>query len=161
VKELFLWADKMENFLDRGLRFSCTGCRRCCGEEPGYVFLSKEDISRLAKFLSMGEKEFMETYCRYDAESYFAISLLEKENYDCIFLTEGGCSVYEERPLQCRTYPFWRHVVSCERNWMDEGKQCPGIGQGKLHGKEEIELALKAMDGRKVVTAMGEDGTVL
>jgi Fe-S-cluster containining protein len=76
------------------------------------------------------------------------ISLKEKENYDCIFLTENGCSVYEGRPRQCRTYPFWSSVVESKSSWEREGMSCPGIGKGKIHGKEEIEsyLAMEPED---------------
>ncbi len=67
------------------------------------------------------------------------ISLLERSNNDCIFLSDTGCRIYPVRPLQCSSYPFWGSVLSSEEQWEDEAKECPGINNGKLHTKEEIE----------------------
>jgi len=71
------------------------------------------------------------------------ISLQEKKNFDCIFLTEKGCSVYEGRPEQCRTYPFWSSIVEDKAAWDAEMASCPGMGQGKLYTKEDIEKLLQ------------------
>jgi Fe-S-cluster containining protein len=49
-----------------------------------------------------------------------------------------GCQVYEDRPLQCRTYPFWRANVHSAENWQAEARACPGIGEGPLHSAEEV-----------------------
>ena len=107
-------------FYDRGLKFSCNGCRYCCGVEPGYVFLCEADIARLCAFLHMERGQFLSTYCRRTAES-------------------GLCAVYEARPVQCRTYPFWDTIVKDRQSWEAEGAFCPGINHGKTHSKREIE----------------------
>ena len=126
-------------FYDRGLKFSCNGCRYCCGVEPGYVFLCEADIARLCAVLHMERGQVLSTYCRRTAESGFRYSLLEKTRNDCIFLTEKGCAVYEARPVQCRTYPFWDTIVKDRQSWEAEGAFCPGINHGKTHSKREIE----------------------
>ena len=71
------------------------------------------------------------------------VSLKEKDNYDCIFLTKNGCSIYEGRPSQCRTYPFWESIVESRANWESEGKSCPGIGKGRKISRKEIEKELE------------------
>jgi Fe-S-cluster containining protein len=49
------------------------------------------------------------------------------------------CTIYEARPYQCRSFPFWkRHLVS-SREWEKVGDRCPGINRGKLHTASEIE----------------------
>jgi Fe-S-cluster containining protein len=50
----------------------------------------------------------------------------------CHFLQEGGCSVHEVKPVQCRTYPFWPELVENRKAWKEEGARCPGIGKGGL-----------------------------
>lgn len=37
----------------------------------------------------------------------------------CIFLGEDGkqCSIYEARPVQCRTYPFWPRLITNQLGW--------------------------------------------
>ena len=49
-----------------------------------------------------------------------------------------GCAVYEERPRQCRSWPFWRAVVHSEERWQEEAHGCPGMNRGRLHGAPEI-----------------------
>ncbi len=130
-------------FYEKGLRFECQGCNYCCSSEPGYVFLSEEDIQKMSKGLGMDRQSFIDTYCRIvDMGAFKMISLLEKDNYDCIFLYEHGCKVYENRPRQCSTYPFWAHVLEDKQSWDEEAKLCPGMNKGKLYTKKEIEEKL-------------------
>lgn len=131
-------------FYDKGLRFECQMCRYCCSAEPGYVYLTKNDIERASSALSLSFDDFMKAYCRLvDFGGYSLVSLREMENYDCIFLTPNGCGIYGARPLQCRTYPFWKNVMESEESWKAEGRCCPGIGKGVLVSRKEIEKRLK------------------
>ena len=131
-------------FYDKGLRFECQMCRYCCSAEPGFVYLTKNDIDRASKALSVSFDEFISRYCRLiNFGSYSLVSLQEHSNFDCIFLTPAGCGIYEARPLQCRTYPFWKNVMENEGNWENEGRSCPGIGKGRVISKKEIEKRLK------------------
>lgn len=140
----------MSCFYEKGLQFECTGCNYCCSCEPGYVFLSQEDLDRLCAFTALSEDRFIEVYCRkIHIDNFYMISLLEKDNFDCIFLTKKGCSVYEARPHQCRTYPFWRSIVENKETWDTEMASCPGMGKGKKYSKEEIERLLTLLPGNE------------
>jgi Fe-S-cluster containining protein len=141
----------MTSFYSGGLRFSCTRCSACCRYESGFVFLSQKDLSILAKALKMGYTDFMEAYCRWvpAGRGVERLSLKEKSNYDCIFWNRG-CGVYEERPLQCRAYPFWPGILALKETW--EGADCPGINRGKLHTKEEIETWLGEQRSEPVIS---------
>ena len=87
----------------------------------------------------MSKEEFLSLYTRdVDYGLYYLVSLKEKDNYDCIFLGENGCSIYEGRPLQCRTYPFWPSIVESRGNWESEKNSCPGIGKGTVVDKKTI-----------------------
>ena len=108
-------------FYENGLKFGCKGCGYCCSCEPGYVFLSKDDMNRMASGLGLDVKTFTDTYCRIvDMGLFKMVSLLEKENNDCIFLKDGKCRVYDCRPVQCSTYPFWAHVLESRETWDEE-----------------------------------------
>jgi len=129
-------------FYDEGLKFECTQCHSCCRHDPGYVFLSRLDLDRLVASCGLSEKEFIDRHCRWvDLGKGMVLSLKEKKNYDCIFW-DGGCTVYHSRPVQCRTYPFWEGPTSSAEKWKWEGRFCPGINQGKLRTKAEIDSAL-------------------
>lgn len=131
-------------FYHQGLHFECTQCHNCCRYEPGYVFLSESDIARLAKGKRMSRGQFLDAYCRtVRIGGAKMISLTEKPNYDCIFW-DNGCTVYEHRPLQCRSYPFWGVNLESESAWRELSAVCPGANRGKLHTRAEIEQWLKA-----------------
>jgi len=58
-------------------------------------------------------------------------SIIEKqlgiEDYACIFFDENlkRCSIYEARPNQCRTFPFWEQFKCSAKE--EVAKECPGI----------------------------------
>ncbi len=85
-------------------------------------------------------REFFTLYLRIVSIGFFSrLSLREKSNYDCIFWENGGCRVYEHRPLQCRSYPFWSAIVSSRKNWEEQKLSCPGIDTGPRHAPPEID----------------------
>ena len=128
-----------------GLKFSCTQCGRCCGGAPGDVWVSEEEIATLADRLGMDDESFRRKYTRKVGRR--GISLVEKPNYDCIFFDKkSGCTVYEERPLQCRTWPFWRSNLRSREDWDVESESCPGMDRGALHDADEI-ASVAADDG--------------
>lgn len=117
----------------------------CCRHDPGYVFLSEEDLAGLSGRLQMSRREFEETYCRdVEMDGYLRLSLKEQPNNDCVFWIDGGCSVYEDRPLQCRSFPFWPSYLFSAYTWKTLRGYCPGVGIGELHGPEEIDAWLRA-----------------
>ncbi len=78
---------------------------------------------------------------------HLAVSLIEKRNHDCVFWAEGvGCTVYEQRPRQCRTWPFWRISLEDRSTWDEQARGCPGMNRGALHGATGI-AASAANDG--------------
>ena len=130
-------------FYASGLKFSCKRCSSCCRYSPGYVFLSKKDLGLLAKELKMDNTGFAKTYCRWVPQpGSERLSLKEKSNFDCI-LWDQGCTVYNARPAQCRTFPFWKTVVASSLAWETAAYGCPGINSGKLHSSGAIIECIK------------------
>ena len=127
-------------FYGDGLRFECTSCSRCCRHTPGYVFLSPRDLEVLGSTLGLTRNDLLARYCREVPLGVATrISLKEKPNLDCVFWAEGGCTIYDSRPLQCRSFPFWSSALASREEWERTAAQCPGIGQGPLHSRVEIE----------------------
>ena len=134
-------------FYSSGLEFTCTRCGACCRYDPGFVFLSKNDIRLLCGALSIDEGEFVRSYCRVvTVDGKERLSLKEEPNYDCILWRDGGCMVYEARPFQCRSFPFWSNILKRREAWEAHKEGCPGIGSGTLHSPEEIEHWLSLKD---------------
>ena len=125
-----------------GLHFACTRCGGCC-RGAGTVQVSDAEVRGLARRLEMPDREFRAAYTRELRGGKF--SLREKRNKDCVFY-DRGCTVYEDRPRQCRTWPFWRAVVDSRERWTEEAADCPGMNQGPVHDAAAI-AALARDDG--------------
>ncbi len=65
----------------------------------------------------------------------------DANNGDCVFFNNQtrGCEVYENRPRQCRTWPFWKSNLKTPQTWGETCQTCPGSGKGKLYQLETIE----------------------
>ena len=121
----------------KGLRFECTQCGDCCTGAPGFVWVNREEIAALAKKLKMPTSEFEQKFVRRVG---IRKSLIEYANGDCVFFDGNTrkCTVYEARPRQCRTWPFWESNVATKEAWQRTCEVCPGSGKGKLHPVEQI-----------------------
>ncbi len=127
-----------------GLRFTCTQCGDCCTGAPGFVWVNKEEIAALAKMVDMDVEEFEKQYVR---KIGIRKSLREFPNGDCVFFDneKRGCTVYEARPRQCKTWPFWDSNIRSPEAWEATCQNCPGSGKGKLHSLVQIESQRKIM----------------
>ncbi len=129
--------------------FNCRrDCSKCCEINGGYVFVNEQNIREIAKYLKRSEAEIR---AHYTFEAKGMRSLRDRDGQACIFLEEGKCRIYPVRPLQCRTYPFWPQNVKSERRWQQVTDDCPGIGEGRLYDRAEIEAVFKgrAVDSEK------------
>ena len=122
-------------FFDRGLRFTCTECGRCCTGAPSLIRISEAEMQALAGHLELTRETLITNYLR-PIEGGFSIR--EKGNGDCLFFDGNRCSIYAFRPHQCRTYPFWVRNLRSESAWARTCAACPGIGAGTFHSRERI-----------------------
>ncbi len=133
----------MADWFEEGLRFECRRCGDCCRGEPGYVWVTLEEAASMAALLQMSLADFQATALRRVGAR---MSLIEKPNGDCIFWEDGaGCTVYQARPIQCRTFPFWKDNVRSREAWRRLQKRCPGVSHGKKHSAQKIRECLKRM----------------
>jgi Fe-S-cluster containining protein len=139
-----------------GLSFTCTQCGNCCTGGPGFVWISMEEIGRLAEFLKLTTAQVVTKYCRAFGER---LSLKENRQpngeYDCVFLkpipgdknNRRGCSIYPVRPLQCRTWPFWDSNLERRERWDIASQRCPGMSKGsRKFSLKQIETIRDATD---------------
>ena len=79
-------------------------------------FLTPYDILRLKNHLGLPAARFLEQYTsqHIGPESGLPIITLkpaDRQELTCPFVTPKGCSVYENRPSSCRTYPLMRGIA--------------------------------------------------
>ena len=112
-----------------GMRFECQqGCTACCRQQ-GFVYLSEEDLVRVAAFVGMSAAEFER---KYVYRTRHKLRLRTPRDSTCHFLREDGCSIHPAKPTQCRIFPFWPELVASRREWNRAAHYCPGIGKGPL-----------------------------
>ncbi|MFX1374825.1 MAG: YkgJ family cysteine cluster protein [Promethearchaeota archaeon] len=152
---------KISKNLENGIKFSCQMCGDCCrGFNEGEVYLYKDDILRLTKYLNIegreGLRNFAKKYVKVINDSFFWKEpeaqrgkkyrfktlgfRFTGEDEHCHFLKDNICSVHDYRPFQCRSFPFWQMMVSNKKNFDSYTKKCKGLQllKGHYYSREEI-----------------------
>jgi len=109
-----------------GLRFNCTGCGKCCGGVPGYVWVTEQEMLAIAQYLNITVELLKRLYIR-QRDNRYALIERPKYNYDCIFLKDKKCSIYPVRPIQCKTFPWWEYNLKSKDSWQAAAQNCEGI----------------------------------
>jgi uncharacterized protein len=127
-----------------GLQFQCSQCGNCCTGSPGFVWVNQQEIEALAEAIGEEVDAFEDKYVR---KIGIRKSLREFPNGDCVFFDTAArsCSVYDFRPRQCRTWPFWDSNLRKPEEWVRTCEICPGSGTGRLYQLEEIEKDRQVM----------------
>ncbi len=66
---------------------------------------------------------------RYVRQVGIRKSLIEFPNGDCVFFhgESRSCQVYDARPRQCRTWPFWNSNLASPEAWQRDGAALPRL----------------------------------
>lgn len=106
---------------------ACATCEgRCCTGESGYIYVTKAEIFAIAAVLDMDVNEFALKYLFKKGYKYSIRENKIDDSYECVFYDRktNGCKIYNARPNQCKTFPFWEYY----KTRVDELKlECPGI----------------------------------
>jgi len=130
------------------IRFECQpDCASCCKISDGFVFLTDKEAVKIAKALDLSESEFLQHFTRIIDDQ---ICLVDRDNEYCVFLEDNMCTIYDFRPAQCRTYPFWKENLKSRSRWQLVMEECPGIGKGQVYSAEKIESIIKNKKERRI-----------
>jgi Fe-S-cluster containining protein len=129
-----------EVWFENGLRFDCTGCGHCCTGSNGYVWVEEAEIRELAAHVGLALDDFGRRFLRRVGTRY---ALLESQRDGaCVFLEGTACRVYDARPRQCRSYPFWPANLATPADWQLTAARCEGIrDDAPLWSRERIHAA--------------------
>lgn len=104
---VFKTADEVSSTID------CTHCGRCCQQlKP---ICSQQDQQRLAARLSITVEQLRQQYLEYDTSD--DEPAWQIKNSPCPFLRDKKCTVYENRPDNCRDYPYLHEPEFTSRTW--------------------------------------------
>lgn len=121
----------MKKWFTDTLAFSCTSCGKCCKSKgSNKVFLNLAESQAIAKHIGIDVPAFHSQYTddRLNSENRPFKSIKQHENKkQCTFLEGNKCTIYEVRPTQCRTYPFWPQNMIGPAEWIAEAHLCEGI----------------------------------
>lgn len=136
----------MSDWYEDGLCFSCTQCGNCCTGPPGTVWFTDEEGRAMAKKLDIGIDAFYKRYTRKIDNRWSLTENVISGKYDCVFLdreaSKTSCKLYDARPSQCRSWPFWPENLRSKESWLRAKKRtpCPGMDAGKLIRSSEIRI---------------------
>lgn len=87
----------------------CLTCANCCKNySPRF---KTPDIKRISKSLSLKESVFIEKFLKIDDEGDYVL-----QSKPCPFLgSDNHCSIYEDRPSDCRRFPYTDEDVFVKR----------------------------------------------
>lgn len=90
-------------------KVDCLQCANCCKNfSPRF---KTPDIKRLSKLLRLRESDFIETYLKVDEDGDYVAN-----TSPCPFLGDDNyCSIYEDRPSDCRRFPYTDEDVIFKR----------------------------------------------
>lgn len=133
----------MAKWWDQGIQFECQGSGKCCLSRGsvGSVYVTLEDRENLADLMGLAITKFTNDFC--EKQNGFFRLKEEATRSECMFLRDKKCSVYESRPTQCRTWPFWPELMNAKTWAAEVADFCPGVGKGPIRSNVEIESILK------------------
>jgi Fe-S-cluster containining protein len=116
-------------------RWSCTACGKCC-RGPGVVYFTEEDLKNIRSRLGLSDAQWEQLYTRLIQKKKNGLFLHQTAKSCALLGRDGRCTVYEVRPLQCRTFPFWTSNFESRESYEWLKDFCPGMKTGR----EEFSL---------------------
>ncbi|MGO9612796.1 MAG: YkgJ family cysteine cluster protein [Dissulfurispiraceae bacterium] len=99
--------------LDTRFKFSChkgISCfTKCCSDIE--ILLTPYDVIRLKNRLGVSSGEFLNDYTYVEineknSHPFVFLKMSEDKERSCPFVTADGCTIYTDRPANCRYYPI-------------------------------------------------------
>lgn len=114
---------------------------RCCHDADMYLY--PYDIVRMKQRLDMTSEEFLLAHtitAIRDMPTFpnVMLKMSDRPAKPCTFLTEHGCTVYEDRPYSCRAYPLEPAVFGDENGQVHT--HCYVMRHGYCKGHDENRL---------------------
>jgi uncharacterized protein len=103
----------------------------------GQVYLSEEDLVRIAAHVNMTPADFEEKHVYRTAR---LLRLRKPPDRQCIFHQDNRCSIHPVKPTQCRLFPYWPEIIETQESWNATAQTCPGMNKGPLI---QIRIATK------------------
>ena len=133
----------MKTELDSNTWYQCDRCTACC-KWPGDVRVEDHEISQIADFLGMQEDDFIQKFTRLRMNRN-GLSLIERDNDECIMLENNRCKIQDVKPFQCKGFPNrwnfkdWQKVCQAKPIPMDEALELGLVEEGDLSANNPLK----------------------
>mgnify|MGYP001172087298 CR=1 FL=1 len=104
--------------------FVCQESGNCC-KASGYVYISHHEMIQMAKTLKISLHDFRKHFVT-TINGWPLISSPSFRN-QCFLNQDSKCTVYNNRPIACQTYPNWDAIWKDELTLQYEMDQCRGL----------------------------------
>ena len=112
------------------------------------MYLRPEDAQIMADYHNMSVEDWLEKDCHQTIDGRYILNS-DPITQICIYLDENKkCTVYEARPAQCRSYPFWSENVRSDRSWKRTVSECPGLEADEAIIIDGNTIRMKILDDR-------------
>ena len=123
---------------DAEIQFRChkgISCFNACCKRAD-ITLTPYDIIRLKQRFGITSGEFLKQHTvpfEMDADKVPGVKMRTDDEGACLFVTDEGCSVYEDRPTSCRYYPLG-HLALRHKDSSEDEAQYVLIKEQPLQG---------------------------
>ena len=176
IEEESPWFAELGPDNNNNVPFECTGCGKCC-KTRGDVYMSPTETKKAAKLLDLSIADFKAHYVEEEevtvamsldpeqipeGETGWTVLRHKEEDGSCIFLNdEGLCSIYETRPIQCSTYPFWPRIMANREAWNSEVRLEGDAPEGMTNEGEYWTIEGGGCEGMHTVEADGNSKSAI
>lgn len=131
----------------KNISFECNKCGLCCGdtkEKTRRILLLQKEAEVISQETSIPIQEF----ATETNNKPYVYEMKKPNQGKCFFLKNNQCTIYNQRPLICRFYPFeLKHSQDQKTHIFSYTQECPTINKGKPMTKKDFqELFLLAKE---------------
>ncbi|MES9899328.1 MAG: YkgJ family cysteine cluster protein [Sedimenticola sp.] len=130
--------------LSTKIQFKChkgVSCFNACCKRAD-VTLTPYDVIRMKDHCGMSSGDFLKAHTvpfQMDQQGMPGIKMRTDDEGACLFVTDEGCSIYEDRPTACRYYPLG-HMAIKEKDAAEDAAAYFMISEEHCKGHEEEQV---------------------
>jgi Fe-S-cluster containining protein len=125
----------------KNIHYECQKCGLCCGDtktHKRHILLLTKEAQQISKTLSKPTKTFAKKTKKHLPYAY-EMKKTKKEG-KCVFLKNNLCTIYPQRPLICRFYPFeLKQTENSNTHTFIPTTECIGINRGPKLRKNHFQ----------------------
>ena len=105
--------------------------------------MEDDEIRAIADFLDMDEDIFIQKFTRLRMNRN-GLSLIERENHECIMLENDRCKIQDVKPFQCKgfpnrwNFPDWQKVCKAKPVPMQEAINLGLVDDGDISANHSL-----------------------